>query len=106
MATHCVAPVGSEAEISLELLDRDVLTARNYLAFDPHVIYFEGGLATGPEQWQVPRALLEQSVRAGAVAMIAGAEFNELSHHHDAYIQASDFLGARPNCGSEAEPPS
>lgn len=101
IAAYIVAPSGSEGGVSLELLDRDVLTTRSYLAFDPHVIYFEGGLVAGPEHWRVPRAFLERSVRAGAIAVIAGAEFNELNRNRDAYIAASDFLGAQPNYGSE-----
>jgi hypothetical protein len=101
VATHVVAPPGRESEIRLELLDRDVLTSRNYLTFDPHVLYFEGGIWGGLDDWRVPRKLLEQSVRSGAVAIVADAEFNELNLRRNDYLAASQFLGAQPNYGAD-----
>lgn len=66
--THVVMPMGVD-DIAPQVLD-DVLTARGYLRYDPHVIYFGGGLM-GLDDWRVPRLLLERSVRMGAIAVIA-----------------------------------
>lgn len=99
LAAHVVAPPGREADVALELLDRDVLTSRSYFGFDPHVIYFEGGMMGTLDDWRVPRVLLEQSVRAGAIAVIADAEFNELNGQREAYLAAAKVLGVTPNYG-------
>lgn len=105
IVAHAVVAAGEEGDISLELLDKDVMTARSYLAFDPHVIYFEGGLLGGLGPWRAPRALLEQSVRSGAVVIVADAEFNELNQDREEYISAWDFLRARPNFGRDDDSP-
>ena len=99
VVAHAVVPAGQEQGIALELLDKDVMTARSYLAYDSHVIYFEGGLFSGAGSWRVPRPLLEQSVRLGGVALIADAEFNELNQEREHYLAAWDFLRAKPNYG-------
>jgi hypothetical protein len=73
-----VVRAGTEQNIDLDLLERDVMLSRTYLRLDPNVIFFEGGLGAGEDNWRVPRLLLEQSVRAGGIAVIADVEINEL----------------------------
>jgi hypothetical protein len=105
IVAHIVATAGKEEGIPLEALGKDVTTARSYLSFDPHVIYFEGGLLGGFGQWRVPEALLRQSVRSGAVVVVADADLNEISQHRDEYSAARDFLRAQPRFGLDAEGP-
>jgi len=105
IATHAVAPPELEDSIADELRERDVITTREYLDFDPHVIYFEGGLTRGFGGWRVPETLLEQSIRGGAVAVVADVGFNELLHEREDYLAAWDFLRVRPRYGAEASHP-
>ena len=68
--------------------------------------YFEGGITGGHDDWRVPRTLLERSVRAGAIVVVADATFNELNTEREEYLAASTFLGATPNYGVEGSAPA
>ena len=82
-------------------LDSDLMTCSEVAAFDPNVIFLEGGLEPGrpPEHtWKFPRELLERHVRAGAVAFIADvghAEITGFEGYRAAYYEAAPQLGAR-----------
>lgn len=103
VAAHAVAAPAAEGDIPLALLDRDVMTPRSYLHFDPHAIYLEGGLLDRKGDWRVPRVLLEQSVRSGAVLVVADAGYNELlgERSQQAYLAAAALLGSSPRYGSD-----
>jgi hypothetical protein len=102
--THIVFPMGMR-DPDPQLLD-DVLTARSYLRYDPHVIYFEGGLM-GHDDWRVPRLLLERSVRIGAIAVVADVDELTAQEERERYRakEALKFLGAQLRYGSDDREP-
>jgi hypothetical protein len=101
---HIVFPMGV-SDPDPQLLD-DVMTARTYLRYDPHVIYFEGGLMDH-DDWRVPRLLLERSVRLGAIAVVADVGEMTAQEERERYRakEALKFLGARLRYGSDDREP-
>jgi hypothetical protein len=101
---HIVLPMGV-SDPDPQLLD-DVMTARSYLRYDPHVIYFEGGLM-GFDEWRVPRMLLERSVRMGAIAVIADVGELIAQEERERYRakETLNFLGARLRYGADDREP-
>jgi hypothetical protein len=101
---HVVLPMGVDDPLP-ELLD-DVMTARSYLRYEPHVIYFEGGLM-GLDDWRVPRLLLERSVRLGAIAIVADVGEMTAQEQRERYRakETLKFLGAQLRYGSDGREP-
>lgn len=79
-------------------LQHDAIRQSTFRSFNPTLMYFEGGLggiqSEADPRWRIPRPLLEDYVREGAVVIIADVDAMVADRDRELYEQASGFIGA------------
>jgi hypothetical protein len=70
-----------------------VLAAEDVAASAPDVIFVEGGLLLGGDQWRIPADLALELVTAGTVLIVADVNANKCAEAPQQYREALRFLG-------------
>lgn len=72
----------------------DALDRAEFDAFEPDVVYFEGGLYWNKKDWRIPRDVLIEFVAAGGVVVVGDVGLNELTGAFQSYGEDLAFFGA------------
>lgn len=96
---HAVLNDEAAAKIANADVARDVISRSAFERFRPNVVYVEGGLRAGDDDWKLPRDLAEQFCQTGGVLIVADVDGNELNRHRSFYDAAADFFGVRARYG-------
>jgi hypothetical protein len=69
------------------------------LEFQPNLIYIEGGLFAGDNEWKLPRWLADRLLAAGTTIIVADVDVNAAIRHKPHYEEAAHWFGARIDYG-------
>jgi len=79
----------------------DLLSRDAFLAFDPHLLYIEGGLFATTSEWRVERSTLDEYLRRGGSVIVADVDLMNADRHRTYYHEAVEVLGARIDYDSD-----
>jgi Putative DNA-binding domain len=75
-------------------LEADATDRVEFEAFDPDIVFLEGGLYWNGEDWRIPPDLAVSFVEAGGAFIVADVERNEMTEHYRSYVGDLRFFGA------------
>lgn len=94
LVRHWLTDSREEAIARNPALAADATDRAEFEAFAPDVVFLEGGLYGGGDDWRVPPDLVVSFVEDGGVFIVADVDRNEMAQHYSSYAGDLRFFGA------------